>query len=504
MNIGSLIFALPKAIREQYAILLATRKATPLASRLYIYSIVFDPFLFFVMLDRLTAGMSITLSRVFQILFYALLFIKFVPIRKISAVRVMNRYWVLFLLFLGYVVAIYCAGLLFGFNFIATNKLTESDAATAFAAALAAPEVRPIVELSTLFLTVFHYFWFGPRMVRTRESYQLLCSSLLLLCYVSLVLGFLNFLAALLFGQNLMPRHLVEYLYSAPSFSGVRFQGLAGEPRDAFGQLVLFLAVFYFLAKVGVVRLSEQTRQSVVLVSLIALALTISASGMVALGIFIVMYVAHDLWVNFSFKRVSVAFSAVSVSVIFMWLGYSYIERFELYFDTFYDVFELIEAGGELPPLVLTQLNNFYPLIVWWKSCVSSDFAACFLGGGLGTSFALNSHLYAEGLNNPHSYISRLIPELGILGMGMFVAPLLVPMFRYLDRSSRYILTLDSKVVRIIKISLLALFAAVLAHKSNNLYFGLLIIALGLNLGSRIEFGEIKSMASGCLPHVRA
>lgn len=478
MNIVNFFSAIPRAFREQLLIWKLSKKATSSVTRFYIYSIVLDPFLFFLIFDRLSVGFSLSLSRGFQVIFYVSLIINLLRLKKKIDFAALNKYWDFVLIFIIYLVGIYGVGMLVGFNFTYENMFTQSDTRTVFAEFLSSASIRPFIEFFIFILTLFHYFWLGPRVVKTKENFQFFCSSLLLLCYISLTLGLINFISALIFNQNLLPRHLAEYFYDAPSYSGVRFQGLAGEPRDAFGQLVMFIVIFYFLTKINIVKLKKHLNNNIILISLIALTLTFSTSGMVGFGIFIAMYFVYDLSTKFTLKKLLTALTLVIFGIAITITAILYVERFAMYFDTFKNIFSLIDDSEELPYMVLTQLNNFYPLIYWIKSCMGESLGVCFFGGGFGTSFALNSKYYAEGLSNPHSYISRLLPELGIFGMGFFIFLFLSPVFNQISNSAPII---SASTVRIIKISLLFLLAAVLGHKSNNLYLGLLIISLGLH-----------------------
>jgi hypothetical protein len=481
MNIVNFFLAIPLAFREQLLIWKLSKKATSSVTRFYIYSIVLDPFLFFVIFDRLSVGFSLTLSRGFQVIFYVFLIIHFIGLKKKSDVVVLNKYWDFLFIFIIYLIGIYSVGMLLGFNFIFKNLVSQTDTSTVFAEFLSSSSVRPFIEFFVLILTLFHYFWIGPRVVKTKENFQFLCSSLLLLCYISLTLGLINFISALIFNQNLLPRHIAEYFYDAPSYSGVRFQGLAGEPRDAFGQLVMFIVIFYFFYKIHIVKLKKHLNKNIMLISLFALMLTFSASGVVGFGIFIAMYFVYNLSTRFTLKKLLTALAVVVFGIAIIIAAVFYVERFAMYVDTFKNIFSLIDDSEELPYMVLTQLNNFYPLIYWIKSCMGESLGVCFFGGGLGTSFALNSKFYTEGISNPHSYISRLLPELGIVGIGFFIFLLLSPIFKQISQISNSAPIISPLTVRIIKISLLFLMAAVLGHKSNNLYLGLLIISLGLH-----------------------
>jgi hypothetical protein len=253
--------ALPRALHEQLLIWKLSKKATSSLSRFYIYSVVLDPFLFFLILDRISVGFSLTLSRVFQVIFYILLIINLIGLKKKCDVSILSRYWNYLSFFILYLICVYGVGLLLGFNFIFRNSVLQTDTSTVFAEFLSSASVRPSVEFIIFILTVFHYFWMGPRVVKTKENFQFLCSSFLLLCYFSLVLGLINFFLVYVFDQNLLARHFVEYFHATTSYSGARFQGLAGEPRDAFGQLVVFIVLFYLFTKIHIVRLKNNLQK---------------------------------------------------------------------------------------------------------------------------------------------------------------------------------------------------------------------------------------------------
>jgi hypothetical protein len=456
-------------------------RSTPLLARLYIGSVVFDPFLFFVLADRLTVGFSLSLSRVFTVGFYAILAARSFRIYKDSSASVINNSYRLLMSFFVFIAASYIIGLLGGFDFISQLRSTENDAQTSFAKFVALPESRSIIEFIVFFATIFHYFWVGPRIINNEERYRALCSAFILLSIISVVVGVVNLFFAMYLGFNILPRHLAEFFYESPSFSGARFQGLAGEPRDAFGQIILFLTIVYFLIKSGYVRSVSLYFRPLFLLCLLFMAMTVSASGIIAIAIFVGLWVAHKNLRIFTVRNAFAFAAVIGFVVAILYTAINYIERFEQYYKAFSSILDLFESPDSLPPLVLTQANNFYPLIVWFNSCMSNNFFVCINGGGFGSSFALNSQIYSEGLNNPHSLVSRLLPETGIIGFSLYCMALLWPCFRALSNLFRTKAGLGNSEAKNIKVFLLALLASGLAHKSNNVYVGLLIVGLGLS-----------------------
>lgn len=481
MNIDVAIKTFPIAIKEQIPLWKKARKTAPLLVKLYVYSIVFEPFLFFIVADRLTIGFSLGIARIFMIFFYSLWLMKLFRTKSASPVAALNKHWRLFVLFITYAILVNIFLLLSNESYLDSLRAYDHDATSAFAVFLSGPNVRLIMESAILFFTLFHYFWVGPRIIDNKNSFIFLCSTFLLLCYISIVLGVINFFSALLLGQNLFPRHLVEYFYLAPSYSGVRFQGLAGEPRDAFGQLVLFYAIFKFLCTLNFINLKVSNVRFVTMMTFLCLILTSSASGIFGISLFFFIVTVYILWVKPSAKALLYIITLLLISSAVMFVAFEYVERLSLYREAFADIFAMLNDKDELPPIVMTQLNNFYPPYYWLQNCEKLNFITCFFGGGLGTSFALNSVYFSEGISNAHAYISRLVPELGIVGFSFFLYALLKPSLTQLNMLSRVVIQVNKSQEFMFKISLFGLLASLLAHKSNNFYLGVLIILLGLH-----------------------
>ncbi len=442
--------------------------SVPLTTRLFCYSVCLEPFLFFLIIDRLTAGFSLTLARAFQVTLYVILALRGLSARLPEQNRDFPAYHRFIGAFMGLFSLVFVVIYLTGDSYIYRATTLDSDASNAFASMLSRATVRPFIEGGTLMLTVMHYFWIGPRMIRTREHVVFLVLTFVLLSYASLAVGFVNLGSAMAFDQNLVPRHFAEFLYEAPSYSGVRFQGLAGEPRDAFGQLVLFAMVFFAARSLGLFEFGRSAARRVGVLTALAMITTLSASGLAAMVVFGGLFVGYQFFSDFSLKRIGQGLVVAMIITVTSVAALVFIDRFADYVEVYSD----IQTDGELSPLALTQFNNIYPLMHWLEMCKEGSVGLCALGGGFGTSFALNSAFYTEGLNNPHSYVSRLLPEVGLVGLVAFILLLLRPAFRRLARIPA--------PMRSVKIGLLGVVAVSLAHKSNHLYLALLVACLAL------------------------
>lgn len=326
MNLNTSLNAIPAEIKEQFRLWRNAKRVTPLLTRLYVYSIIFDPFLFFIIADRITVGFSLSVSRLFMFLFYGFWFFRLFRAKAVTPFVALNKYWILFMLFFAYVLVFNFLSFLLGENYMLKLVAHDDDGTSDVAIFLAYPYVRLCLELASFCLTIFHYFWVGPRMLIKRDGYYFLCSSFLLICYISFAFGLINYSSALLLGQNIYPRHLAEYISSSPSFSGVRFQGLAGEPRDAFVQLVLFFVLFKFLCVVGIVNLKHSYVSFITLLTFTCLVLTISASGLFGVAVFGILFAARQTLYNFSLKNIAASAVLSIIVVVILAVSFEYID----------------------------------------------------------------------------------------------------------------------------------------------------------------------------------
>jgi hypothetical protein len=481
MKISDFYYAFSYAFKEQYQLWLRSRRATSTLTRLYIYSIAFDPFLFFLLADRITLGFSMGLSRLFIITFYLLWFFNMFRLRLFSPLKHLNNFWKIFCIFILYAILLNLLLIATEKSFLSMMVLGGDDTATAFALFLNGTYIRVSMELFILIFVISHYFWVASKIITKTEHFEFLCATFLLLCYVSLLVGLLNIFLAYTFDYNFLPRHLAEYFYEEPSLSGVRFKGLAGEPRDAFGQLVLFLVAFKFMRLIGLVKISTTHFSLINILTFLAIFLTFSASGFVAIFIFTFLFLILQVLSKFTIEKFILSIYIFSVLTLLTFISFEFIDRLVIYKDAFIDLFELLESGDELPSLIMTQFVNIYPVLYWWQSCSALNFWTCFLGGGIGTSFALNSIYYNEGINNANSYMSRLIPELGALGFFLFLYVCLIVPLKQVNIIVRRSNLFEKNHFKFFPLFILALFSVVMAHKSNIMYFGYLILFVGLH-----------------------
>ena len=493
MKLTDLYYAFSYAFKEQYHIWVKTSRSTSLLTRLYIYSIIFDPFLFFIFADRLTLGFSMGFSRLFIIAFYILWFLNMFRSRSVTPFHDLSKYWDKFSVFLFYAILINLLSIVTQQSFLSKMIIGGDDTTTALALFLNGPYIRVMMELFILTFVLFHYFWVSSKIITKNEHFEFLCATFLMLSYVSLLVGLINIFVAFTFGSNLMPRHIVEYFYAEPSLSGVRFQGLAGEPRDAFGQLVLFLVAFNFMQLIGIVKIKNTYLLLINILTFASLFLTFSASGFVAMFLFALLFLILQLFNKFTLQKFIFSMSIIIVFALLTFLSFEFIDRLVIYKEAFSDLLKMLETGEELPYVIMTQFVNVYPMIYWGQSCYDFNFWTCFLGGGIGTSFALNSIYYNEGINNANSYLSRLIPELGALGFCFFLYIFLISPIKYVKLKIRSGNLFGNIHLDLLPIFVLALFSVVMAHKSNNMYCWYIILYMGLHYAKYNNARYIKS-----------
>jgi len=102
--------------------------------------------------------------------------------------------------------------------------------------------------------------------------------------------------------------------------------------------------------------------------------------------------------------------------------------RILLYIDAAPLAMKALEGGIELPPIIMTQINNIYPLWIRWTEIIQFNLLPLFMGTGLGTASVANGYIVTEGgVLNPHANIVRIVFESGLIGMLLYIAAFIQP-----------------------------------------------------------------------------
>lgn len=447
--------------------------------RLYAWSIILDPMLFFVLAEGTDAGINLTLARLVQASFIMMFFARLL-LRNTTWVIpnpgfFLYRYFTIYLLLLA---AATFTGL-FVFDTYTLTTLEKYDDSTFAVQALRGLYTRPFFEVLIL-LYYFLYFVVLPKyMIRSQEEFDYLFKWLIRGLYFMLFVGFADLVFQLL-GWGYIPKHMIHTEFG---YVGFRFHALLGEPRDAFPYLLFGLGVIY--VRRG---LAPNTRVPLALVAVVLLAVLCTQSGSGAIGL---VLGALGVLVYFSvrsFPKLVLGLLVVVVVSAFAGLLVSVSPRLLLYVEMFSDLWATLNAGERLPYLAEVQSPNVLPFWQMWLNLKELNLVPVMFGSGIGTTSISNNNLSAvliEGatpeLTNPHAQITRVVFESGVAGLLIYVRIFLYPVGKLVRTIPRY--------RNLVVITFLLLLGVSLSHRSTTIFIYLgIVISLLVNWPFRHPF----------------
>lgn len=440
----------------------------PLLSRLYVWSILFEPLLFFMLMERTVSGITANVSRILQAMVIIGLILKFlldvlrVKLVSVRIINVLSPLYVNYSAYFSLVVFAGCFGLLSGaYDAQYAYHFNEGD--SGWYQFIDSESIRPIFEY---IITLFYFFYFAvlPQyFLKTKKSIDYFFSSFKLVFNISLILGFID-LAFAAMNHPLLPRHIADW-----RMVGMRFHGLAGEPRDAFVYLFYGLATLHLSAYYKGVRLGGLW----ITLVLLAAILTQSASGLIGILIFIVLYGVYSLGRSNIRSLVRLCF-VLTLVIVLSYVAAISSKRIMMYLESTVNLWNILEARARLPYLMSVQSSNIYPIYDLIVKFRNWNFLPVFIGSGMGSASVINN-LYdpvTTTINNPHSQFVRVIFESGLIGVFLFVKSFLSPI-KYLTKQ------LSSKKQHEFILLMLLLLGIFLGHRSSVcfIYLGIFIAA---------------------------
>lgn len=443
-----------------------------LGFRLYTWSIIADPLLFFVILDQNDTGVNLTLARVLQAAFVTTLFLgRLLPNAKWT---MPNPKFPLFRNFSIYVFLLVIASI-FGVLFYGTYKLDAPytlEHSSFVVEAIRGPYTRPFFEFLILLYYFFYYVVMPKYMFRSRMEFDYLFKWVILTFYFMLFIG----LPEVMFNYlewGYIPKHSTHTEFG---YVGERFHAFLGEPRDAFPYLLFGLAVVYIRSTiVPNTRLPRALLPSVFL----ALVMTQSASGIIGLGLSafgVLIYFSLKSFRRFVWAAVVVG-GLVPLTIFLVSLS----PRMNDYIQAFSDVWAILNSGEQLPYLAAVQSSNFLPFWNMWLNLKALNWLPVFFGSGLGTTSIVNNNLTAlfiedssSELMNANAQITRIVFESGLIGFLVYLNVFINPVKKFLEKFSR-----NKRANFILFVLLLG---ASLGHRSATIFIYLgIVIALLTN-----------------------
>ncbi|RJQ25924.1 hypothetical protein C4565_07770 [Candidatus Parcubacteria bacterium] len=404
----------------------------PLTTKVYVWSVVFEPLLFFVVWERQIAGIGGNISRILQGFVITVLILKYFITS--SDLRINNLSSPLYRNYYIYLVIVILAGFVGMASGVYSLSGTYSgEGQSFFSNLLNSPFVRPLFEY-VIAIYYFIYFVVLPRyMLKTERAVIYFFSLFKRMFVISLVVGMVD-LAFNVVGINLVPRHIADWRHV-----GVRFHGLAGEPRDAFVYLFLGLAIL----KLDTYIKGQSLNKLWVFAIISAALLTQSASGLIGIAVFLVMFTMYSLAHSMNTRKFILLCTILTLTPVLIYGAIMSSARLLLYWESMSDLWYLLESGGELPYVLMVQSPNIYPIYDLIVKVRELNILPIIIGSGLGSSSAINNHYasFAGEMINPNSQLVRSIFESGIIGTFFFIMSFIHPVkqvTKYFPAKDRY------------------------------------------------------------------
>ena len=449
---------------------LSTRSnSMPLFEKLFVWSLITEPLLFFNLPFTLLSPFSKVFNLVFLLLYTFNILIRK---RKIPIINVFKKYYVNFfiytlLLFLTSLIALF-----FG-NYHLINTKAELGVI-----------LRPITEF---FIWLFYvaYFVFLPKhILRTDIQLNYLLKWIVRTFYFVLVVGLIDYIF-LVFGDiDLISRHLFD---REDIGVGYRFHSILGEPRDAVVYLLFGTSILFIISAI-----KNTKPPNILLLGIIFLCLasTKSFSGVIGIlfGLLLMLF-----FLDLSLKRLFAFFCVITFLIISLYFSIEYIEHFGQYYNdlsillthhSWNNLTSMAEINEQMPALIWVQSPDIIPSIEFFYRLIEFDFFHLFFGSGIGSaSYFLNNYfdfLMSE-VNNPRAEFTRLIYETGLIGMLFYLLALFRP-----------ILLLRSSIEKIYMNQILIItclfYGSVLGHRSHlGLIFAGIVITLLVNRNHNLK-----------------
>ena len=447
--------------------------------KLYIWSLITEPLLFFVLLQSNVLGIPLTLSRVLQFAFLMTLLYKYIQGSRITcldnllSLNYQYIYIFTFILLLSSFIGVFSG------SYIYVSEISNHD--NIKAALLSGKYLRPFFELFIL-VYYFVYFLIIPKHIITTPSHLNYLMRWMKNIFAFVVIVGLVDVACNIIGFDLIPRHLVDSRWVE---MGIRFHSVIGEPRDAFVYLVFMMCVLYLYT--GIENKSPPKLSAVVVIA-ICLFLTQSFSGLVGICFSLLLLI---VFTKIPKEHYKITLLLVFISAVVGFVALRYSLRINFFMQMTLTIPEILRNGTiepylvgvhfptdivhaqHLASLVTVQAPDIIPLWLVYNRIHDFELYEIIFGSGIGSaSYAINNFVHATGVNNPRSQFARLIFETGIIGLYFYMVILIQPIKQLKLLVSRH-------SYLIILISAIFLYGALLAHRSNlGLIFAGIVMAV--------------------------
>lgn len=446
-----------------------------LLSKIFIYSLIFESLLFFVLGDQNTTGISLSAGKLLQFVVLLLIIGKqLISPQNFKVVNIFNSKYKYFSIYLILAVISGLIGLLNN-SYVLIDKYNTSVFSTGASKIIRSSATRPIIEYLILTYNIF-YFIILPRYLLVKRSNLIyFFKAFEIVFFINLIVGYID-LTALVFGVELLPRHMFENVHV-----GFRFHGFAGEPRDAFVYLIFgigMLSIKSFWLQGSFISKKK------IIAFIIALILTQSGSGMMGILFGGLLIIAYG-FINMSRKKFKYSIVLILALTVISAISIYTSSRLQGYLAVTSQLYAGLKYGASPPHIFGGQMPNIYPLWDLFSKVLNGNFISLIFGSGLGSSSIINNNLgFFETLTNPHSQIVRLIYECGLIGTIMYIIAFVNPV-QILTAS------LPAKFKQSFIIIILMLIGSSFGHRSTTIFIYIGIFISVFNVYLR---GDVKEL----------
>jgi len=390
-------------------------------NKIFVFSILFEPLTYFVLVPQHFSGIGANISRLFQLfvliglLFNVLLTGKFRLFNPFSKLNKSFSYFFIYAIIVG------IFGYIFGSYTLHIGDALEISFDNIFSEVTNSYYFRPTFEY---FISLYYFVYFVilmQYMLKNKADIDYFFRWFVYIFIALLVIGF----------GDLIIQHLSGYAYEGLGRSladdenpGDRFHSLIGEPRDAFVYLTLSLGI---LTLRGVWDNNKNLNIFWIVIVLCALYLTQSFSGVLGI-IFTIVLLIYFYIPTLTFKKLLLFILLLVIAIFLIYINVKYSLRMMKYIDGFISLYQTLDAGDEITTQLRPARNNIYPLWSLWLEMRENNFMHLFFGNGLGSASVVNNFYMKEtGVINPNSSIIRMLYETGIIGCTLFLYAFISP-----------------------------------------------------------------------------
>ena len=444
-------------------------------TKIYVWSVLFEPLLYFVILPQNITGVGGNISRLFQLIVIFLLIFKFLVTLKIrfpNPFSITNRF---FSYYYFYMIVIGIIGYLTGSYSYSHENLLISNYDNFFSKLIIGNTLfRPFFEY---FIALYYFIYFvilAQYILISKRAIDYFFKWFNVLFLICIFLGFFDLLLLVLFNPEYqgIGRHIADN-----QFPGNRFHGIAGEPRDAFIYLFLCLGIFS-IRDIW----TKQKRLNYFWIVLIFIAMYLSQSFSGILGLILAMAMLSIYFLpSLQLRKQAIAISLFFLFALLMLLNVKYSIRMTLYYDAFFSIYQTLNNGQIINSILSVAMNNIYPIWHLWTEVRELNFYHLFFGNGLGSSALINNFYYNEpGIINPNASIVRMLYESGIIGIFLFINAFIRPLIR---------LNVNYKIYNKLLLLMLIMLGLYFSHRSvaPYLFLGIAIVVF------RYRFDDMNS-----------